>query len=294
MFRWKDALAAYRQVLEMDDGSEEALQSIELTRSLAETADKEGLLSPENLERFHGHLLSQGRVDEAVALLQKMTEARRSALFEPTWAAYFAKNKLGKFQVLEDQSLQVDLRRSRFRGERKFEKLRRAPVSGLDLAESTLEDAAALEGLLLKRLVISHTHLGNIEPLSRLPLEELSMAYCSEVEDLAPIQGMGVKKLDLQHTRVSDLRPLVGSSLRELNLQGCDRVVDLHPLMQMTGLEAVQLPDQLKDIRFLRDHPTLKRISHHGASEPVDVFWAHFDEKSDAARAPGTQGAGEP
>jgi serine/threonine protein kinase/tetratricopeptide (TPR) repeat protein len=294
MFRWKDALAAYRQVLEMEDGSEEALQNIELTRSLAENADKEGLLSPENLERFHGHLLSQGRVDEAVALLQKMTEARRSALFEPTWAAYFAKNKLGKFQVLGDQSLQVDLRRSRFRGERKFEKLRRAPVSGLDLAESTLQDAAALEGLPLKRLVISHTPLGNIEPLSRLPLEELSMAYCSEVEDLAPIQGLGVKKLDLQHTRVFDLRPLVGSSLRELNLQGCDRVVDLHPLMQMTRLEAVQLPDQLKDIHFLREHPTLKRISHQGASEPVDVFWAHFDEKSDFARAPGTQGAGEP
>ncbi len=289
MFLWNDALEAYRQVLELEEGNEDALQNLELTRLLAENAGKQGQLSGENIERFHRHLLMQGRVDEAVVLLQKMPEERRTALFEPTWAAYFAKNKLGKFQVSENQSLEVDLSRSRFRGGRKFEKLRRAPISALDLAETTFEDASALEGLPLKRLDISHTHLGNIEPLSCLPLEELTMAYCSEVEDLAPLQGLGVKKLDLQHTRVSDLRPLVGSSLRELNLQGCDRLVDLQPLMLMTGLEVVQLPEQCQGIRFLREHPALKHISYQGVSEPVVAFWAHFEGDHERDSAPNAQ-----
>jgi serine/threonine protein kinase len=289
MFRWKDALEAYGQVIEIDDGNEDALLNIDFTRSVLQNASHKGEASAEDLDRFHAHLLGQGRAEEAVALLQKMTVARRTALFEPTWAVYFAKNKLGKFQVLENQSLWVDLSKSRFRSARKLEKLRRAPVTGLDLAESAFEDAAALEGLPLKRLILSHTSVGNIQALSRMPLEELSIDHCTQVEDLAPLQGLPVKKLDLQNTRVSDLRPLVGGSIRELNLQGCERLVDLQPLMCMTGLEVLHLPTQCQEIRFLKEHPNLKYISHQGVSEPVETFWAHLEEKFDRSRAPSTQ-----
>jgi serine/threonine protein kinase/tetratricopeptide (TPR) repeat protein len=294
MFRWKDALEAYGHVIEMDEGNEDALLNIDFTRSMLKNADHDGAASVEHLDRFHAHLLAQGRVDEAVALLKKMTEARRTALFESTWAAYFAKNKLGKFQVSENQSLWVDLSKSRFRGGRKLEKLRRAPVAALDLAESAFEDVSVLDGLPLKRLVLSHTPVGNIEALSRMPLEELSIDHCTQVEDLAPLQGLPVKKLDLQNTRVSDLRPLVGGSIRELNLQGCERLVDLQPLMCMTGLEVVHLPAQCQEIRFLKEHPNLKYISHQGVSEPVETFWAHLEEKLAGSTTPSSQTSGDP
>jgi len=37
------------------------------------------------------------------------------------------------------------------------------------------------------------------------------------------------------------------------------------------------LPKQCKDIEFLRDHPTLKRLSYKKLTETTTAFWAAFD-----------------
>ena len=49
------------------------------------------------------------------------------------------------------------------------------------------------------------------------------------------------------------------------------------PLSQMKQLEAVILPKQFKDVEFLRNHPSLKRISYKKLTETKESFWAAFD-----------------
>ena len=47
----------------------------------------------------------------------------------------------------------------------------------------------------------------------------------------------------------------------------------------MLKLEAVILPEQCEEIEFLRDHPTLRRLSYKKLTQPVAEFWEEFDAK---------------
>jgi hypothetical protein len=110
------------------------------------------------------------------------------------------------------------------------------------------------------------------------------MAACRNVKDLTPLEGMPLQSLDLSRTGISDLTPLVHSPIRELNLDGCVDLVDLHPLMDMKSLESVLIPNQCKDVEFLREHPTIKRLSYKKLTQPVYEFWDEYDRKSRATR----------
>jgi hypothetical protein len=48
--------------------------------------------------------------------------------------------------------------------------------------------------------------------------------------------------------------------------------------MDMDQLEAVIIPRHCKDIDFLRNHPTLKRLSYKKLTEPAADFWKAYDE----------------
>jgi hypothetical protein len=97
------------------------------------------------------------------------------------------------------------------------------------------------------------------------------------VVDLAPLAGMPLQRVDLSRTGVSDLKPLVQSPIRELDLEGCLDIRDLKPLMQMKSLETVRIPSQMVDIAWLRNHPTIKRLSYRKMTQPVEEFWAEWD-----------------
>jgi hypothetical protein len=111
-----------------------------------------------------------------------------------------------------------------------------------------------------------------------MPLENLVLSGCREVKDLTPLGTLPLQQLDLSRSGVSDLRPLVQCPLRELNLEGCTDLIDLTPLAEMQSLEAVIIPRHCKDIDFLREHPTLRRLSYKKMTEKVYEFWHEFDK----------------
>jgi len=129
----------------------------------------------------------------------------------------------------------------------------------------------------LESLRLRNTGASDLTPLKGLPLENLVLAGCREVKSLASLEGSPLQQLDLSRTGITDLKPLLKSPIRELNLEGCTDLTDLSPLGEMRSLEAVVIPKQCKDIDFLRDHPTLKRLSYQKLTEPAYEFWSTFD-----------------
>ncbi len=173
------------------------------------------------------------------------------------------------------------------------------PLRSLNLESSAVTDLKPLHELPLEILRLTSTRVNNLAPLKDMKIEQLYLANCRGVKDITPLDGLPLQTLTLNHTGISDLKPLVHSPLRELNLEGCAALMDLRPLMEMTSLESVVIPLQCKDIAFLREHPTLKRLSYLKMTEPVDEFWKAFDArlkatpKRVAPKAPETP-AGQP
>jgi serine/threonine protein kinase len=158
-----------------------------------------------------------------------------------------------------------------------------APLAGMPLrilnADGTgVRDLSPLAKLPLESLRLRNSNIGDLQSLTGLPLENLVIGGCRNVNDLAPLSGAPLQQLDVSRTGIHDLRPLLNSPIRELNLEGCTDLYDLSPLAKMEHLEAVIIPRQCKDIEFLRNHPTLRRISYKKLTEPAPEFWKAFDE----------------
>jgi serine/threonine protein kinase len=151
------------------------------------------------------------------------------------------------------------------------------PLRHLNMDSVPAANLEALEGLPLEMLRISGMRIESLEPLRGMPLEQLNISKCRSIKDLSPLAGMPLQSLDLSGTAVSDLSPLADSPIRELNMEGCVDVVDLRPLMAIKTLESVLLPAHLKDVAFLRAHPTIKRLSYKKLTQPVYEFWQQYD-----------------
>jgi hypothetical protein len=117
--------------------------------------------------------------------------------------------------------------------------------------------------------------------LRNTPLEQLQLANCRNVKDVAPLLGLPLRELDLSRTAVTDLTPLAGLPLRELNLEGCANLADadLRLLLAIKTLEGVVLPAQCKEVGFLREHPSLKRISYKKTTQTAPEFWQEFAKR---------------
>ena len=153
------------------------------------------------------------------------------------------------------------------------------PLRSLNLEASAVTDLKPLHDLPLEILRLTSTRVINLTPLKDTKIEQLYLGNCRGLKDISPLTGLPLQTLTLNHTGISDLKPLVHSPLRELNLEGCSALTDLHPLMEMTSLESVLIPMQCKDIAFLRNHPTLKRLSYLKMTEPVEDFWKAYDAR---------------
>jgi len=157
-----------------------------------------------------------------------------------------------------------------------------APLSGLALRilnadGCPIKNIAPLAGMPLESLRLRNTKITSLEPLRGMRLENLVVAGCHDLEDLEPLKGAPLQQLDVSRTSVTDLSAIADCPIRELNLEGCTDLKDLKPLSQMKQLEAVILPKQFKDVEFLRNHPSLKRISYKKLTETKESFWAAFD-----------------
>ncbi len=158
------------------------------------------------------------------------------------------------------------------------------PLIGMKLRSLTadgcpISDLKPLHGMPLDTLRLrNNPRIASLADLAGAPLENLVLAGCREFRDTGSLANMPIQQLDLSRTGVNDLRPLVKCPIRELNLEGCTDLIDLSPLAEMQTLEAVVIPRQCKDIDFLREHPTLRRLSYKKLTEPVYEFWKEFDK----------------
>lgn len=151
------------------------------------------------------------------------------------------------------------------------------PLRILNADGTPVRDLGPLAKLPLESLRLRNTNVSDLSPLAGLPLENLVLGGCRNVSDLTPLSGAPLQQVDLSRTNVRDLRPLLNSPIRELNLEGCTDLYDLSPLAEMKHLEAVMIPRHCKDIDFLRNHPTLRRLSYKKLTEPAPEFWKALD-----------------
>ena len=160
--------------------------------------------------------------------------------------------------------------------------LRGMPLRHFSAETTGVWDLAPLAGMPLEILRLKNTRITSLDALRGLPLEQLSIAGCRAIADLAPLEGAPLQQLDLSRTSVADLTPLIEAPLRELNLEGCSELIDLRPLLALKQLEAVILPSHCKDLAFLRQHPTLKRMSYKKFTQTAAEFWEELDAKRDS------------
>jgi serine/threonine protein kinase len=157
------------------------------------------------------------------------------------------------------------------------------PLTGMKLRTLNADgcpvgDLSPLQGMPLESLRLRNNgRVADLTPLKGAPVENLVLSGCREVRDLTVLADMPLQQLDLSRTSVTDLSFLVKCPIRELNLEGCTDLTDLTPLARMQSLEAVIIPRQCKDIDFLREHPSLRRLSYKKLTEPVYEFWQIFD-----------------
>jgi Leucine-rich repeat (LRR) protein len=278
--------------------------------------------TPSLLRQFHSALVSQKRIGEALYVLDQI--GRNRQLFFNTWKAAFEERGLkNRFETREDQTLHIDLARVQRPDLRKLRGapvsglnlddtklsdislLKGLPLHTLSLNRVPVKDLSPLVGMPLRSLNLDGVPAADLEPLRRMPLEalrvsamriedlsplqgmkleQLNISGCRRLTDLSPLASMPLQSVDLSRTGVSDLTPLAQSPIRELNLEGCVDLTDLRPLMEMSKLESVLIPAHCKDIEFLREHPTLKRLSYKKLTQPVYEFWEEHDAKRGGAR----------
>lgn len=314
---WSDAEAAFQEALLRKPDLAEARRNLELTRKLSADKAKAGAITPMILRSFYNGLMQQERFDEALGVLGMIPRDRE--LFRATWQALFDKRGMRqRIETNDDETLNVDFSRvaqpsihkladapvvSIILDDTKIFDI--APLKAFQLHRLSLNrtgviNLAPLADMPLRYLSIDGTRVNDLSPLAKVPLEilrmtdtrvadlsplsgkkldDLVLANCRNIRDITPLAGIPLQRLDLSRTGVRDLSPLAGSTIRELNLQGCTDLTDLHALLEMPNLEAVIIPAQCKDIDFLRDIPSLRRLSYKKMTQPVYEFWQEFENK---------------
>ncbi len=318
LLRFDEAAAAYEDELRRNPKDKSARENLTLTKKLIAEIGTEGQVTPPILRELHAALVSQKRVGEALGVLDEIGHDRQ-LFFNTWKAEFEKRGLKDRFvNKDDDNTLNIDLSRvpvpdlRKVRGApvsglnlddtrivdisalkglplntlslshtmvRDLSPLAGMPLHNLNLEGTQINKLAGISGLPLKSLRLGGTRIEHLGPLKGMKLEQLSIAGCRNITDLTPLAGMPLQKVDLSRSGISDLRPLANASIRELNLEGCPDLVDLHPLMEMTSLDSVVIPAHCKDIEFLRNHPSIKRLSYTRLTQPVYEFWEQWDAK---------------
>jgi tetratricopeptide (TPR) repeat protein len=157
--------------------------------------------------------------------------------------------------------------------------LRGMPLRELNIAGTFVRDLTPLMGMPLEILDASETRVGSLKPLGKSKIEELNVSGCKAITDIADLKDLPLQKLNLSNTGVVSVAALAGSRIRELRLEGCRSVTDLRPLLRCESLETLILPNHLKDVEYLREHPSLRWLSYRRSSQTIAEFWAENSKK---------------
>jgi serine/threonine protein kinase/Leucine-rich repeat (LRR) protein len=303
LLRLAPAAESYQRALALDPGLTPARENRELCRALLAGQPAGETPRAESVFDLQAAMWRQGRTSEAQALLARLAadggrviericrdRLQAAGLWDPTevWLRVAA-HGLVELNLSETDAadlrglaglpiVRLDLWRTQVTD---LAPLRDLPLKDLGLGETPVTDLAPLRGLELTHLSLYKTAVRDINPLQGMPLEELSLSD-TQVTDLGPLQGVPLTSLNLSRSRVSDLSPLRSRTLKKLDLSGCSAVIDLTPLADCLRLEELVLPEQCRDIEFLRQMPNLQLLSYQRKSsgrkwnpaQTVAEFWA--------------------
>jgi len=153
------------------------------------------------------------------------------------------------------------------------------PLTYLDLSDIAVSDISVLKGMPLKILKLPQLNVTDYSVLAGMPLNVLDLSYTA-ISDLTVLRGIRLTYLNLCGTKVSDLSALPDIPLQELYLWDCKNLNDLTPLVRCKRLETLGIPEQCKDIEFLRELPNLRILSNvNGKLQPAAEFWKEYDAK---------------
>jgi serine/threonine protein kinase len=119
-----------------------------------------------------------------------------------------------------------------------------------------LSDIAALTGLPLQRLEISHAAVSSVAALKGMQLETLSLTGTS-VRSLAALRGQTqLKTLNVSHTPLRSLEGLEGARLELLDISHCKSLTELPAEISIKVLKAAGAG--LKSLAGLRNSPVVE------------------------------------
>ncbi len=157
-----------------------------------------------------------------------------------------------------------------------------SPIEGMPMGEfslrtSRVSDLSPLAGMPLDFLNLSDSPVTDLSILPRLKISRLIMTSIP-VTDFSPLASLKLIYLRLSNTKFSDLALLRNQPIRELFLDGCGELSDLTQLSEFRFLETLTIPAQSKDIHFLRQMPSLKRLGFTEADlRPPAEFWKAYE-----------------
>jgi serine/threonine protein kinase len=321
--RLDEAQEAYEQALRLNPKLAEAGQNRDLTKSILAKIGTDDQIKPAILAELYSALINQGRRSAAENIenqfgldKQKLNRLYRDALdrrglqrqrFETnpdnTINVDFSRTAKPELEKLRDvpvsglnledakiidinglKGLQLQSLSLGHTLVRDLTPLTGMPLRTLNLEGSAVTDITPLSTLPLEVLRLTNTRVSNLAPLEGTKIEQLYLTNCRNIKDLKSLRGLPLQTLTVNRTGVTDLRPLMESPLRELNLEGCAALTDLHPLTAIATLESVIIPQQFRDIEFLRNHPGIKRLSYSKMTESAEDFWKAFDAAANKAK----------
>ena len=324
--RLDEAIEAYQEALRLNPDLKEARVNLDLSKKLLAQIGKDEQVKPAIITEFYAALVAQGRKSGAQNLENQygLDKQRLTRLWRDVFDKRGLRQQ--RFETNADNTITVDLSKVAQPDLKKLHGidvsglvlddtkitdvvgLKGLSLQSLSLGHTLVRDLTPLQGMPLRILGLEGTPVENLGPLHDLPLEVLRLAGCHNIKDLSPLAGMKLEQLTLNlchfvkdlsplramplqtlvlsHTGITDLSPLTESPIRELNLDGCSGITNLHPLMTIATLESVIIPQQCKDIEFLRRHPSIKRLSYKRLTQTAEDFWKEYDAKKPAQAAP--------
>lgn len=314
--RLDEAVEAYETALRLNPKLAEATLNRDLTKGIIAKVGTDEQIKPEIIGQLLGALNSQGR-RSAAEYVENQSGIDRQKLFRMLRDAIDRRGlKRQQYETNADNTMNVDFSRSSkpefdklrelpvsglnledtktsdlsalkglqlqtlslgHTAVRDLTPLIGMPLRSLNLEGTAVVDLSPVSTLPLETLRLSNTRITNLDSLAGMKIEQLYLSSCRGVKDIKALRGLPLQTLSINRTGVSDLTPLTESPLRELNLEGCSQLTDLHPLMAIETLESVIIPQQVKDIGFLRGHPGIKRLSYKKLTESAEDFWKAYD-----------------
>lgn len=331
LIRLPESNAAYAEALRRSPNLKAAKDNIAVNDKLIKEIGDDPTPSPAILRQLRAELADQRRVGEALYVMDQI--GRDKKMLTDTFRAALQKRGLRTFEAQDDETVHIDLSKRKNVDLRALRALpvsglilddssvtdlaalRGLPITTLSLSHTLVRDLTPLIGMPLRSLNLDASAVVILSPLSDLPLEtlrlsntrvddlrplkgskieQLNLNGCRAVRELTALDGMPLQKVDLGRTGISDLTPLIHSPIRELTLEGCTDLIDLKPLLEMTSLESVLIPTQCKKIEYLRDHPSIKRLSYKKLTQPAYEFWEEFDARKNGVKPAATPAPAAP